>query len=62
MHHGNVTLRDAEVGVQNCTASEGGGISLDQSNLTQHGGRLQISKCAAVVEGEVSQWTEGSFR
>ena len=50
--HGSAFVEGhAEVEVQNCTASEGGGISFDQSNLTQDGGRLQISKCEAVVEG-----------
>lgn len=50
-HGGAFVEGHAEVEVQNCTASEGGGISFDQSNLTQDGGRLQISKCEAVVEG-----------
>lgn len=46
-----MNLELAQVHVENCSAQDGGGLSIVQSSFTQRGGQLQLHHCSASYRG-----------
>lgn len=56
-----MNLELAQVHLDNCSAQDGGGLSIVQSNVTQSGGQLQLHHCSASDRGGGFFLARGKF-